>query len=118
MEPGDPSIMTDKPRPKEEPVILAWMWISIMANGLILSAVIIGVYYMAMNKHCKLEGEDPVFDAEEISAKGLTFELEKARTVAFISLVWAEGVRSYMSRSFNLPVWTNLCANIYMLIAI
>ena len=34
-----------------------------------------------------------------------------ARTVAFISLVWSENVRSYTSRSFDQPVWVNLLGN-------
>lgn len=31
-----------------------------------------------------------------------------ARTVAFISLVWAENMRSYTSRSFDKPVWRDV----------
>jgi hypothetical protein len=34
-----------------------------------------------------------------------------AQTVAFISLVFSENVRSYTSRSFNEPIWHNLCGN-------
>mmetsp|Transcript_22463 Transcript_22463/g.33355 ORF Transcript_22463/g.33355 Transcript_22463/m.33355 type:complete len:165 (+) Transcript_22463:3-497(+) len=34
-----------------------------------------------------------------------------ARTVAFISLVWSENVRSYTSRSFDKPVWRNVLGN-------
>jgi len=41
-------------------------------------------------------------------------KLMDARTVAFISLVWAENVRSYTSRSFNRPVWQNLLGNANM----
>jgi len=41
-------------------------------------------------------------------------QLGKARTVAFISLVYSENVRAYISRSFNKPVWTKLCANVAM----
>merc|ERR1712050_71233 len=44
--------------------------------------------------------------------------LAKARTVAFISLVYSENVRAYISRSFNRPVWSQLCANITMLHAV
>merc|ERR1739844_274669 len=38
-------------------------------------------------------------------------KLMDARTVAFISLVWSENVRSYTSRSFDQPVWVNLLGN-------
>merc|ERR1712078_622577 len=35
----------------------------------------------------------------------------KARTVAFISLVFSENVRAYISRSFEKPIWVNMCSN-------
>merc|ERR1719251_399779 len=38
-------------------------------------------------------------------------KLMDARTVAFISLVWSENVRSYTSRSFQNPVWHNFFGN-------
>jgi len=44
--------------------------------------------------------------------------LAKARTVAFVSLVYSENIRAYISRSFNRPVWRQLCANITMLYAV
>merc|ERR1711988_356724 len=44
--------------------------------------------------------------------------LEKARTVAFISLVLSENVRAYTSRSFDKPVWTDLWKNKQMQVAI
>ena len=52
-------------------------------------------------------------DAENL--KGCTDCIEKsirrARTAAFISLVWAEGFRAYCSRSFENPVWVNTFNN-------
>merc|ERR1711967_118097 len=33
MEPGDKSIIKMQPRPKQEPIVLGWMWASIMMNG-------------------------------------------------------------------------------------
>merc|ERR1719221_1666543 len=41
-------------------------------------------------------------------------KLMDARTVAFISLVWSENVRSYTSRSFQNPVWVNFLGNATM----
>merc|ERR1712014_531392 len=43
MEPGDDTILLQKPRPREEPVVLGWMWVSICMNGVIVAAVIIFV---------------------------------------------------------------------------
>jgi len=40
--------------------------------------------------------------------------IRRARTTAFISLVWAEGMRAYSSRSFENPVWVNMFSNKYM----
>merc|ERR1711881_393554 len=44
MEPGDSSILKQRPRPKDEPVVLGWMWISILMNSVVLSVVILTVY--------------------------------------------------------------------------
>merc|ERR1712217_1010721 len=44
--------------------------------------------------------------------------LAKARTVAFISLVYSENIRAYIARSFDQPFWVNLCGNKQMLKAI
>merc|ERR1712232_246765 len=55
---------------------------------------------------------------EAMGADYVDENLAKARTVAFISLVYSENVRAYISRSFNRPVWRQLCANITMLHAV
>jgi magnesium-transporting ATPase (P-type) len=116
MEPGEPGILTQRPRPKSEPITLSYMWLSMVLNGTVLSAVIIGVYIVALNKYCDgeilQEGIMKAFpdDAEE--------RLSHARTVAFISLVWSENIRSYIARSFDKPFWVNLCGNKMMQYAI
>ena len=33
MEPGDKSLMERPPRPKEEPIVKKWMWMTVAANG-------------------------------------------------------------------------------------
>lgn len=42
----------------------------------------------------------------------------KARTVAFISLVFSENARAFISRSFNRPVWNNFFGNVPMFYAV
>jgi len=32
-EPGEPGIMKKRPRPKTQPVVVTWMWISIVINA-------------------------------------------------------------------------------------
>merc|ERR1719408_70183 len=51
MEPGQPGIMRDRPRPKKQPVMLMWMWQSTIVNGLILTVTVILCYIIAMNHY-------------------------------------------------------------------
>jgi len=107
MEPGDRDILQQRPRPKAEPIVLNWMWGSMVLNGAVLSAVIIGVYVVALMHFC--DGE--ILQAQIQGLDNSAHRLSQARTVAFISLVWSENVRSYIARSFNKPVWRSLCSN-------
>merc|ERR1712241_945428 len=91
MEPGEASILQERPRPKDEPVVLNWMWVSMVLNGAVLSAVIIFVYIIALMHYC--DGMVLQTDINELD--GYEGKLMDARTVAFISLVWSENVRSY-----------------------
>merc|ERR1712238_560132 len=52
MEPGESTILQEKPRPKDEPVVLNWMWVSMVMNGAVLSLVIIIVYIIALMNYC------------------------------------------------------------------
>jgi len=107
MEPGESTILQERPRPKDEPVVLNWMWISMVMNGAVLSAVIILVYIIALSNYC----DGQIFQTDINKLPNYNDKLMDARTVAFISLVWSENVRSYTSRSFDQPVWVNLLGN-------
>merc|ERR1711878_138324 len=107
MEPGESTILQEPPRPKDEPVVLNWMWISMVMNGAVLSLVIIVVYVIALTTYC----DGKVFQTDINQLEDYDNKLMDARTVAFISLVWSENVRSYVSRSFDQPVWINLWGN-------
>merc|ERR1719217_528362 len=48
MEPGDRDILQQRPRPKEEPIVLGWMWLNMFMNAFILSFVVIVVYVVAL----------------------------------------------------------------------
>merc|ERR1719265_2329470 len=110
MEPGDKSILKQQPRPKDEPAVLGWMWFNMVLNGTVLSVVIIAVYVLALVHYC--DGE--IFQDDIHSLTGYENSLMNAQTVAFISLVFSENVRSYTSRSFDKPIWVNLCGNVSM----
>jgi len=110
MEPGDKSILEERPRPKKEPVVLGWMWVSMVLNGAVLSAVIIAVYIISLMLYC----DGRVFQADIDQLEGFQPKLMNARTVAFISLVWSENIRSYTSRSFDKPIWNDVLGNVHM----
>merc|ERR1711972_783513 len=114
MEPGHKSILKAQPRPKEEPIVISWMWMSINMNGAILSAVIIGVYIISLQHFC----DGAVNQTDILKTDDYEENLSKARTVAFISLVYSENIRAYIARSFDQPFWVNLCGNKQMLKAI
>jgi potassium/sodium efflux P-type ATPase len=110
MEPVDKSILKQRPRPKSEPVVLDWMWISMVLNGAVLYIVVIAVYLCALMKYC-----DGFILQDDISMLPDSNEkLADARTVAFVSLVFCENVRSYISRSFDQPIWHCLFGNVEM----
>jgi len=110
MEPGDKFILKERPRPRDEPVVLGWMWFNMVLNGAVLSVVIIAVYLLALVHYC----DDQVLQDDIKMLPGYEDKLMNAQTVAFISLVFSENVRSYTSRSFDKPVWVNLCGNVSM----
>merc|ERR1712107_795985 len=120
MEPGDKTILLQKPRPREEPVVLGWMWMSICMNGVIVAAVIIFVYVFSLKNFCDgdILQEDILngTTAEELDAQRA--QINNARTVAFIALVWSENVRAYCSRSFDQAIWRKFCANTIMQYAV
>jgi magnesium-transporting ATPase (P-type) len=51
MESGEVGIMKRRPRPKKEPVALKWMTMNYTMNGLILAAVITGVYVYSLSEY-------------------------------------------------------------------
>jgi len=118
MEPGESTILLENPRPKTEPVVLNWMWVAMIMNGFILSGVIIAVYIGALWFYCKgniFQTDIDTFFTDETER---LYVLMDARTVAFISLVWSENVRSYIARSFDRFICENLCGNSSMQLAI
>jgi magnesium-transporting ATPase (P-type) len=131
MEPGQPGILLEYPRPRSQNIVLMWMWISIVMNGAILSLVIILVFVWALNFYVgevnALVISDSINAQQEYyaalgqtvpEAEDLNIRLLQARTTAFISLVWAENVRAYVSRSFDRPIWVEMFRNRKMQTAI
>lgn len=107
MEPGEKSILKLLPRPKQEPIVLGWMWMSINMNGAILSAVVLAIYVFALMHFC----EGQVFQTDIMDIDNYQAKLDKARTVAFITLVYSENIRAYIARSFDRPFWNDFLGN-------
>jgi potassium/sodium efflux P-type ATPase len=128
-EPGEPNILKLKPRPKKEPIILGWMWISIFMNGFILAGVILGIYSFSLYHFIgaisyseiitETNRRENAFIAAGMTQQAASDEADKemkmglmcAQTVAFIALVFSENIRAYIARSFDRPFWQNFLAN-------
>merc|ERR1719174_1562025 len=95
-----------RPRPREEPVVLGFMWLSQVMNAFCLTLVIMGVYITSLLHYC--DGEILQDNIENRNG------LKDARTVAFISLVLSENVRAYSARSFDRPFFENMLGNRWM----
>merc|ERR1712125_143417 len=110
MEPGESNILKLQPRPKEEPIVLTWMWVSININAFILSGVIIVIYLFALYHYC----DETLQQADILKLDDFETKLAKARTVAFIALVYSENIRAYIARSFDRPFFINFLGNTSM----
>lgn len=111
MEPGEAHILKMRPRPKEEPIVLMWMWLAMIMNGMVLTVVVVAVYIISLIHFC--DGEILQANIYDLG-KGFQDRLAKAQTVAFISLVWSENIRAYISRSFTNPMWHDILGNKHM----
>ncbi|KAK3281704.1 hypothetical protein CYMTET_10524 [Cymbomonas tetramitiformis] len=145
LEPGNPDlVMQEAPRPKKQPVVLPWMWTTIVMNAVLLATVTIAVYLVALHIYCGEFLQRNIVDehrtgctiweggAEYVRYNCLETHGEDtvdcticktegilyARTVAFISVVLSENLRAYTSRSFDTPVWYQTFSNPAMQIAI
>jgi len=133
MEPAHAGILRDRPRPKKEPIVKAWMWLGILINAIILSITVMAVYVFSLHYYVGVFSIDEILSAiaaesanfaspspsEFVGASTYTLDqLVKARTTAFVALVWSENVRAYTSRSFFRPVWEGFFRNRIMALAI
>merc|ERR1711977_293237 len=116
LEPGQRGIMKERPRPKKQPILLPWMWLVTIVNSITLAGVIMAVYTWGLDHYVDELNVDEI--GEDIREEGhdsyTATQLAKARTVAFIALVWSENVRAYTSRSFDKLFVVDLLSNKYM----
>ncbi len=86
-EKGDPDIMQQKPRDAKEPILNKSMIVGIAVQSLALMAAVLTAYIWALNKYAG--------GINTITDNGLLM----ARTIAFTTLISAELIRAYSSRS-------------------
>jgi magnesium-transporting ATPase (P-type) len=115
--------LKERPRPKDERLVLPWMWVGIMVNGCILSLCALVVYCICLlmyigtcdltkianqiNLECGGTEENPVTCDDSPTTIGLT----NSRTAAFVCVVWCENFRAYVARSFHRPIWEGFWNN-------
>ncbi|MBN1210625.1 MAG: cation-translocating P-type ATPase [Myxococcaceae bacterium] len=83
MDPARPELLEDPPRHPEEPMLGSAQWRTILMAGALEAAVVLGVFLWA----------DPAAN------------LERARSLAFSTLVFAELLRSFAARSPTRIFW-------------
>jgi magnesium-transporting ATPase (P-type) len=128
MEPGSPGILNEYPRPKQQAIVLNWMWQGIIANGAILTVCALLVYTYCLQtwigtvsgeeiiRRISQEDIDP-YSSEyteysgNVSPGSTSYALMRARTSAFVCVVWCENFRAYTSRSFDRFVCEGLLDN-------
>merc|ERR1711985_149398 len=100
----------------KQPILLPWMWLVTIVNSIILAGVIMAVYTWALDHYVdEMDAEEIGEDILAEGRRGFTAtQLAKARTVAFIALVWSENVRAYTSRSFDKFFVVDLLSNKHM----
>jgi Ca2+-transporting ATPase len=86
-EKGDPDIMKQKPRNASEPIINKSMIAGVIVQSLALLGAVLTAYIWALNKYAG--------GLNNITEDGLLM----ARTIAFTTLISAELIRAYSSRS-------------------
>ncbi|SKA77367.1 Ca2+-transporting ATPase [Caloramator quimbayensis] len=97
-EKGEPDIMDLKPRNAKEPILDKSMITGIAVQSIALVVAVLGAYFIGLNRY-----PDYLTNVEHLSF---------ARTYAFATLITAELIRSYSSRSerftiFKIGVFTN-----------
>eukprot|EP00445_Apocalathium_hangoei_P066397 CAMPEP_0204121526 /NCGR_PEP_ID=MMETSP0361-20130328/8254_1 /ASSEMBLY_ACC=CAM_ASM_000343 /TAXON_ID=268821 /ORGANISM="Scrippsiella Hangoei, Strain SHTV-5" /LENGTH=186 /DNA_ID=CAMNT_0051072835 /DNA_START=15 /DNA_END=573 /DNA_ORIENTATION=+ len=99
--------MKQMPRPKDEPVALGFMWFSMIFNGLNICIIMFVLYVVALRHFC----DGFILQADIETLPNAEYRVEQARTVAFISLVWADNLRCYTARSFTAPFYKGFFSN-------
>jgi Ca2+-transporting ATPase len=94
LEKGDPNIMSLPPRPTKEPVINWEMRIGTVVQAVAMTAAVLGAYYLALKMYPQ--------------------DLERAQTIAFVTLCASELLRAFTARSEHYSVFSGFFSNKWM----
>lgn len=99
VEPGEPGIMDEKPRSKDDPIITKKMGVAIVLQSLAITVASLLAFYYA--------------------TKLYPDSITHARTIVFATLITSELLRAFSSRSFDRPIWKlGIKSNMKMVYAI
>ena len=119
VEPGEKDIMEQDPRDPTEPIIDKELVVSIAVQSIAITVAVLAAYYIALNNYAGewkelYQGIAASSDKLEIARLTdlLNVELREPRSIAFVTLIMAELLRSFSVRStkytvFELGIGTN-----------
>ena len=122
MEKGDPDIMENKPRPKDEPIIHGPMRLGIIIQtitqtGAVLTAFALGLLWHLEAGASVPTGMNPISYLLQHDWRGI--DVQTAETMAFVTLSLAELFRAYTVRSERASLWRiGIFSNKYMQYAV
>jgi Ca2+-transporting ATPase len=115
MEKGDPDVMEQPPRPKEEPIVNGSMRLGIIIQTIAQTGAVLGAFTLGLLWHLEAgaflpEGMNPFIYIIEHDWRGV--DVQTAETMAFVTLSLCELFRAYTVRSeraslFSIGVFSN-----------
>jgi Ca2+-transporting ATPase len=122
MEKGDPDVMDQKPRAKDEPIVNRSMGIGIVVQTIAQTGAVLGAFILGLGWH--LEAGATIPAGANILSFVLNHEwrgvdVQTAETMAFVTLSLAEIFRAYTVRSERASIFTiGFFSNKYMQYAV
>jgi Ca2+-transporting ATPase len=122
MEKGDPDVMKNSPRPKNEPIIHGPMRLGIFIQTITQTGVVLWAFMLGLIWHLEAgaslnPGVNPILYVLQHDWNGIN--VQTAETMAFITLSLAELFRSYTARSEKASLWRiGVFSNKYMQYAV
>jgi Ca2+-transporting ATPase len=107
MEKGDPDIMSQKPRAKNEPIVNRSMGIGIVVQTIAQTSAVLGAFVIGLYWHIDQAlpaGINPIIGLIQHDWRGV--DVQTAETMAFVTLSLCELFRAYTVRSERASLFT------------